>query len=113
MPHDSQAETELAEIKEAVRWVVTQQADDLCWMDVYVRLGKFVGVEITLEQLGMLPRAKMLSNCDHFIRHMQAGVGYAPEGLAEENDRLRAENADLRERLDSLRHAVRSLARDQ
>lgn len=38
----------VAELEEAIRWVVTQQADDLCWMDAYVRLGKLVGVEITL-----------------------------------------------------------------
>lgn len=63
---------------------------------MYVRLGKLVGVEITLEQLAMLPKAKMLSNCERFICHLQTGVGYKPEGLAEENERLREELARIK-----------------
>lgn len=87
----AQLRAKVAELEEAIRWVVTQQADDLCWMDAYVRLGKFVGVEITLDQLAMLPKGKMMANCDHFITCLQKGIGYKPEGLAEENERLRAE----------------------
>lgn len=90
----------VVELEEAIRWVVTQQADDLCWMDAYVRLGKLVGVEITLEQLAMLPKAKMLDNCERFICHLQTGVGYKPEGLAEENERLRKELAYYKELFD-------------
>lgn len=87
----AQLRAKVAELEEAIRWVVTQQADDLCWMDVYVRLGKLVGIEITLEQLAMLPKAKMLDNCERFICHLQTGVNYSPEGLAQENETLRAE----------------------
>ncbi len=90
-------EDQIAAMKDAIRWVVTQQADDLCWMDAYVRLGKFVGVEITLEQLKMLPKGKMLTNCDHYITCLQNGIDYKAEGLAEENERLRKELAHYKQ----------------
>ncbi len=73
-------EERIAELEDAIRWVVTQQADDVCWMDAYVKLGKLVGVEITLEQLALLPKEIMLKNCDRFIDHLQTGVAYKPCG---------------------------------
>lgn len=84
------------ELEEAIKWVVTQKADDLCWMDAYVRLGKLVGIEITLEQLSFLPEQKMLDNCKHYIRHLHTGCGYKPTGLAEDNENLRKELAVLK-----------------
>ncbi len=76
----SQAQSDLMQVTEAIRYVVTQQADDVCWMDAYVKLGKFVGVDVTLESLKLLPKAVMMKNCDHFVDCLQLGVPYkAPE----------------------------------
>lgn len=86
----------ITELEEAIRWVMTQRADDLCGMDVYVRLGRLVGIEITAEQLSMLPKGKMLANCEKFIDHLQTGIAYKPEGWAEENERLRVEITELK-----------------
>ena len=94
----------VAELEEAIRWVVTQKEDDVCWMDAYVRLGKLVGIEITLEQLAMLPEGLMLANCTRFVRHLHTGCGYKPVGLAEDNERLRAENEQLRVELARIKH---------
>lgn len=51
------------ELESAIRWVVTQQGDDLCWMDVYQRLGPLVGVDFDPV---LVPTVLFLENCRRY-----------------------------------------------
>lgn len=61
------------ELEDAIREVVTQQGDDLCWMDIYTRLGKLVGVVVDPT---LLPDEEMLANCKRFISSLRSGCPY-------------------------------------
>lgn len=67
---------ELSNIKLAIKEVVSQKADDVCWMDVYVQLGKLVGITIRAESLALLPKATFLHNCEHYIDCLKKGETY-------------------------------------
>jgi hypothetical protein len=63
------------ELESAIRWVVTQQADDLCWMDVYQTLGAMVGVPFDPT---MLPPPVFLENCRRYESSLRSGLPYSP-----------------------------------
>lgn len=71
------------ELENAIRSVVTQKADDVCWMDAYTMLGKLVGIEVTPESLALLPTAKMLDNCGRFIDSLKRGCPYEKDAATE------------------------------
>jgi hypothetical protein len=61
------------QLETAIKKVVTQNGDDICWMDVYKDLGSLVGIEFNPE---MLPRDEMLSNCAKFVDSLLTGTEY-------------------------------------
>jgi hypothetical protein len=76
----------VAGLESAIRWVVTQQAGDLCWMDVYTKLAGLVGIPFDPM---MSPRDVMLANCERYVDSLLGGCPYA-------TDRLTAMLAELR-----------------
>ncbi len=58
---------------DAVVDTVTQQADDLCWLDVMQRLAGLVDVEFDPV---LLPRAQMKAQCGRFIDSLYDGLPY-------------------------------------
>ena len=70
------------ELEGAIREVVTQQGDELCWLDVLRDLAKLVGLEFDPK---LLPRDTFERNCRRFADHIYTGVPYATQdaGVAE------------------------------
>jgi hypothetical protein len=66
----------LLRLEEAVKRVVTQRADDLCWRDVYTELAKLVGVDPTPHLI--VPPERMLVNCCHFVESLRTAGKYVP-----------------------------------
>ena len=71
---------ELTEIKALVRQIVTERADNLCWLDVYQKLATFVGVQFDPLQL---PTAQFLGNCTHYECSMRTGRDYQPDEVTQ------------------------------
>jgi hypothetical protein len=90
----------ITELESAVRWVVTQQADDLCWMDVYTKLAGLVGIPFDPM---MIPRDVMLANCERYVDSLLGGCPYATDRLTAELGRLREQVADQAQEIDELR----------
>lgn len=57
-------EAENAEIKKYINYVVAQEFDNICWMDVYTKLSQFVGRAFDPK---LLPKETMIHNCEKFI----------------------------------------------
>jgi hypothetical protein len=70
------SDVRVKELEDAIRRVVTQQADDLCWMDVYNYLAALVGVRF---DPAMLPADQMLANCDRYVNSLKTGCPYATD----------------------------------
>lgn len=68
-------EARIQELEDGIRSVVTEQGDDLCWMDVYTKLGKLIGIEFDPK---LLPREQMLINCHLFVDSLLDGTKYEP-----------------------------------
>ncbi len=66
-------EERVAQLEAAIIKVVTQQADDLCWMDVYTELAHLVGR--SFDPL-LLPVEQMDKQCQRFVRSLHAGCPY-------------------------------------
>ena len=65
----------LRDLEAAVRRVVTQRADAICWRDAYTDLARLVGVEFLPELI--CDREKMLANCRAFVDSLHGGP-YVP-----------------------------------
>lgn len=78
LPGTTGSVARVKELEDAIRWVVTQPADDLCWMDVYTKLAALVGIPFDPK---MLPRAKMLANCERFVDSLLIGCPYSTDAL--------------------------------
>ena len=65
------SEMELILLRNAIRSVVTQRADDLCWRDVYTDLAKLVEIKFTPELFA--ESDKFLANCKRFDASMRSG----------------------------------------
>jgi hypothetical protein len=63
----------VAELEDAIRRVVTQEFDDLCWLDVYRDLSALVGVEFDLKRLST---EEFLGNCARYERSLRTGEPY-------------------------------------
>lgn len=68
------SQARVLELEEAIREVVTQEMDDICWMDIYVRLAKLVGIDFYPK---LLPKEKFKKNCDRFTESVYVGCPYA------------------------------------
>ena len=66
----------IAELERAIRSVVTQSHDELCWLDVMRDLAKLVGVEFDPK---LLPRDQFERNCRRFAEHVYEGIPYRTE----------------------------------
>lgn len=67
---------EVRRLRAAIRSVVTQRCDHLCWRDVYTDLSKLVGIEFEPEMID--DSEKMLVNCRQFIESLKTGGPYIP-----------------------------------
>jgi hypothetical protein len=76
-PDDERARlrARVAELEEAILRVVTQQEDDLCWMDIYTELAGLVRVTFDPR---LLPDDMMLANCRRFVKSLRTGCPYQP-----------------------------------
>jgi hypothetical protein len=72
------AQERIAELEDAIRYVVRQKFDDVCWLDVYVKLGKLVGIEY--DPL-LLPREQFVRQCGHFYDCLASGESYKTDEL--------------------------------
>lgn len=61
-------------LKNKVIEVVSQKADDVCWLDSYKELASLVGVKFDPE---LLPRERFLSNCSYFYDCLAKGQPYS------------------------------------
>ncbi len=89
-----------------IKEVVTTKADDLCWMDVYTKLGAFVGIAVTQESLGTLPKSVMMTNCDKFTSDM---CHYSRDFASELLIHVIAERDSLKEEVNQLRKEIARL----
>jgi hypothetical protein len=71
----------ILELEAAIKKVITQTGDDLCWMDIYKELASLVGIEFEPE---MLPREQMLANCTRFVDSLLTGTAYTPAKICGE-----------------------------
>lgn len=67
------AQERVDQLETAIRKVVTQAGDDLCWRDIYVELARLVGIEFNPD---LLPKEQMLRNCERFIDSLASGAPY-------------------------------------
>jgi hypothetical protein len=58
---------------------LTQTGDDVCWMDLYVKLSSLTGLPFDPR---MLPRERMLGNCHAFVDSLLACAPYRPDAEA-------------------------------
>lgn len=67
-------------LPDAVRGVLAEPGDDICWYDVFVRLAWLVDVEF---EPAMIPPARMKAQCDRFIDSLATGCPYATDRMTE------------------------------
>lgn len=61
----------IVELETAIRKVVTQRGDDICWRDAYTDLAKLVGIDFCPELI--CDPEKHLANCCMFIGSLRTG----------------------------------------
>lgn len=61
------------ELKEAVENVVSQDVDNICWLDVLKDLAKVVGKEFNPL---LLPKEKFLANCQRYANSLYENLPY-------------------------------------
>src|SRR5947209_3691874 len=74
--------SELRRLREAVRRVVIQKGDDLCWRDVYTELASLLPDPPTVDHTP--PTDLFLRNCQRFEASMRSGQPYVPETAHDE-----------------------------
>jgi hypothetical protein len=74
------------EMKEAILDVLSQEIDHICWMDIYTKLAKVVGVPFDPT---LVPRPIFEKNCQRFTESIYSGQPYAVDKMTEELERLR------------------------
>jgi hypothetical protein len=60
----------------AVRRVLAQKGDDVCWRDVYTELAGLVGVDPTPHLI--CDERQFLANCRRFHQSLKSGGDYVP-----------------------------------
>lgn len=78
---DSAAEKQqrIDQLESEIRYAVTQEFDDICWHDVYVRQAAMIGIEFNPK---LLPREKHARNCELFYDSIANDAEYKPETMA-------------------------------
>lgn len=72
----AQLEARIVELETAIRNVVTQAGDDICWRDVYTDLAKLVGIDFCPQLI--CDSEKFISNCRKFDASLREGGKYRP-----------------------------------
>lgn len=83
MSNQLQTEAALSRVKvleAAINGVLDQSMDDICWMDVYVMLGRLVGREFDPLKL---PEHQFRRNCDRFTLDLYQKRPYSRDALTE------------------------------
>lgn len=62
-------------LEAACRYALSQQADNICWMDLYTHIAKILGVEW---KPTLIPKECLRANCDRFIDSIYSGLPYDP-----------------------------------
>lgn len=71
----------VSELESAIRDVLDQKFDDICWMDVYTKLGKLVGKPF---EPHALDPERMLRNCELFVDSVcHPGKSYSRDVLSD------------------------------
>src|SRR5690554_5248250 len=65
--------TDLKALEAACMETLAQQYDDICWMDFYTKIASILGVQW---QPALLPKEKLLANCQRFADAVYAGHTY-------------------------------------
>lgn len=60
----------IGKLEDEILYVVTQQGNDLCWLDVYRRLAGLVGVKFDPT---VLDEGTMFRECQTFVRSLKEG----------------------------------------
>lgn len=89
-------QTELKLLKSEIEYVVTQQLDDICWLDWYQRLAKQVGIDFNPL---LLSEEQQLTNCRVFFCALRDGRPYEPDAITKRVKELEAENIALQKQL--------------
>ena len=77
MPNVSDAEYgRLMSLDAAVRRVISQRADDLCWRDVYTELAALVGVDFCPQLIA--EHCQFAANCRAFDLSLRTDGPYVP-----------------------------------
>ena len=87
------------ELEDAIKEVVTQVADDLCWLDVYTNLSSLVGLPF---EVAMIPTNQFIANCKRYENSIRTGCKYDSDESSEVIKQLQAENQELRAALEIL-----------
>lgn len=58
-------------LEDLIRWVVTQEDDNIYWRDVYTKLAAEIGLDFTPKLLAK--KEWMKANCDRFIDSIYSG----------------------------------------
>lgn len=99
-------EKRLKLLEDAIKEVVSQRADKVCWMDTYVMLGNFVGIEVTPESLALLPTEIFLGNCQHFDSSLKTGCPYNKDYATPYIEKLEARVKELEKEILLLRQYI-------
>jgi hypothetical protein len=72
------ARARVQELETAIKDVVTQDLDNICWMDVYTKLAKLIGIEFNPFKL---PKDIFDANCARFSLAMYTDKPYSQDEL--------------------------------
>ncbi len=95
---------EIGKLRAAFRWMLSQEGDDLCWMDIY-RVAASVLPEsdaLLAKKRLALPKALMRRNCEKYIDSMCDGGEYSPCSPEAAIQEMEKELAVLREKVRDL-----------
>ena len=79
-PTTKPAPERVRELEAAINNVLDQEMDDICWMDVYVVLGKLVGRDFDPLKL---PKHQFDANCTRFSLALYEQKPYCRDALSE------------------------------
>lgn len=67
---------QLVAVRDCVVYALTREGDDVCWMDLYVKLAELAGLKFDPRRIDP---ARLLANCREFVAALHAGRPYVPD----------------------------------
>lgn len=95
--------TDYKALEDACRYALSQQADNICWMDLYTRIASVLGVEWSPT---LLPPEQLRANCNKFIESIYSGCVYDQGAVS----RTIQEHHDARQLLQAAGYGVTTTA---